>query len=113
MSGSDQAHDDDVEKTSGGRRAHPGGTAASGEQSDGGGIQEQGDTRHSGYAPTDTDAPEVAEFSHTGTPGGTAAHGGQSEGGGTDPEGGRKHSGWGPVDGETADDVPQDDADRE
>ena len=112
MSGPDQVQDDGNE-TDEGRNPRPGGTAASGEQSDGGGSQEQTDTRHSGYAPTDTEAPEVAEFAASGTPGGTAASGGQSEGGGTAAEGGRKHSGWGPVDGETADEVPEDDADRE
>ncbi|XAS77841.1 hypothetical protein V3G39_07350 [Dermatophilaceae bacterium Sec6.4] len=58
----------------------------------------QHDVGHSGYGPADASAPQVAAI-HTGTPGGMAATGGHGQGCG-DVSDGPHHSGWAPVDGE-------------
>ncbi len=79
--------------------AGPGGTAASGGQSEGGGEPMQDETAHTGYGPTDGGTPH-AGAGDAGHPAGLAASGGESQGGGTEDGEGRRHTGWGPVDGE-------------
>lgn len=93
-----------------GRNDEPGGMAASGEQSEGGGKSSQKDGFHSGYAPTDTGGHEAGQVDR-GHPQGMNADGSHSQGGGSADTSGRSHSGWGPVDGENAEHSQQESRD--
>lgn len=78
----------------------PGGTAASGTNTEGGGESAQERSPHTGYAPTDTGGGSHAvQDREDGDPAGMTATGAQSQGSGTD-DAGRHHTGWGPADGE-------------
>ncbi|XAS75019.1 hypothetical protein V3G39_10095 [Dermatophilaceae bacterium Sec6.4] len=101
------------------RQSQPGGMAASGEQSEGGGEGYESGRTHTGWGPADGELAEEESASSGGRhhgdgdawrdhdrrsqPGGMAASSGQSQGDGGGYESGRTHTGWGPADGELAD----------
>lgn len=117
MSDEEQVHESDAWRDNT-RRSGPGGTAATGKQSEGGGDGYEEGRTHTGWGPVDGELADEAvavhgrhrhieqdawrDDSRQSGPGGTASSGKQSEGGGAGYEKGRTHTGWAPVDGELA-----------